>query len=512
MTCSSMRPVRARARRRRHDRRRRGSALVLALVVGMVLLAIAAASLGTVQTEVMGARIEREVFLARLAAQSGINEALSRLKFTYVPVSGSTTTASWSRLGDGGFYYRTSYTAPYHTITCWGRVRTGSGALDQTNVAPDDPSFDPTGWTIRAMEAIVKRNKHFPNAPVYVGNGGVEKGRGGFAWTSGADPADPSTWSYLPQNDTASGVDSYMSRQLPFRVDARDHPVDFLDNTAATPAAAGTPHPYSVFASQNLVGQHNAESFFQPWTGGGSTHDPRTVTQPSLTNSSVYPSAGDAFQMDANIPDVQEFSWNLWEAYGLQTSNPDVVHLPPDSQLLGVTGGSGTVVQVGTETDPKIVFCTGALEIGSNRKLKGYGILVIRDDYHPSVGTNTTDNTPTNGSTRNKEARLEIQGSLEWTGLVIIAGWRPSIDTSNMSAGNIAKINGALFGEDSVQSGGETSLDSAQIQFYIGPSKTSNSSNGRFDVTYCRSIFEPGGFVYDLIPETSREIVCIRDL
>ncbi|MCO5167203.1 MAG: pilus assembly PilX N-terminal domain-containing protein [Planctomycetes bacterium] len=487
--------------------RRRGSALTLTLVVGMLLIAVAAASVSTVTNEVTTARADREAFLARIAAQSGINDALAQLKLSLTP-----STAQWSRLGDGGFYYRSVSTGATVHITCWGRIRNDERAQQQLSIAPDDPAYDARGWTIHAMEALVHRTKHFPNAPIYVGNGGVEKGRGGFAWSGTADPNDPSTWTYLPTNNDSS-IDSYMARQLQLRVDARDHAIGFLNgqgfpsgdpNEGQLRRPAGTPHPYSLFASQNLVGQHNAQAFFQPWTQSGTTYDPRTVQQPSLTNTSIYPDPKDAFQLDNQLPDVQEFAWALWAAYNGQAGT---VTIPANNQNLGVTGGAGTVVEVGTIDDPKVAFVTGNLFVGSNRTLKGAGILVIRDDYHPTLGP--FNNTPS-GAT--KEAQMRIDGSLEWTGLVIIAGWRPTVSTSNMSAGHQVRINGAFFGEDSVQSGGEVSLDAAQIQFHLGPSKSSNSDLGHVEISYCRSIFEPGGFVYNLMPELRRDVVYIRSL
>ncbi|MBX3471742.1 MAG: hypothetical protein KF878_33215 [Planctomycetes bacterium] len=502
----------------RPDRRgrRRGSALTLTLVVGMLLIAIAAASVGITHSQAQGVRGDREAFMARINAQSGINEALSRLRFTLVPVSGTGSTPTWSRLGDGGFYYRTTSSGATVRITCWGRVRNDARrsageqvALEQPTLAPDDPTFVSRGWTIRGMEAVIHRTKHFPNAPLYVGNGGVEKGRGGFAWNDNADPSDPSTWTYLPTNSN-TGIDSWMARQFQLRVDARDHAVGFLSGQGfptGDPHAGllqrpvQTPHPYSLFASQNQVGQHNAKSFFQPWTSGSSTFDPRPHQVPNPASTTAYPNANDAFQLDNQLPDVQEFAWALWQAYGGQ---PGTVTIPANNANLGV---SSSVLEVGTASDPKVAFTTGNLNIGENRTLRGHGILIIRDNYHPVLGP--FNNTPS-GNTN--QAKLIVSGNLEWTGLVILAGWAPSVDTKGMTTGKQVRINGAFFGEDSVQSGGETSLDSAQIQFYLGPSIDSTESRGFFRLTYCRSLFEPGGFVYNFMPELRRDLVFIRDL
>src|SRR5690606_19907604 len=124
-----------------------------------------------------------------------------------------------------------------------------------------------------------------------------------------------------------------------------------------------------------------------------------------------------------------------------------------------------------------IAFVTGTLDVNDNRTLRGYGILVVRDDFHPDEGGSNEPST---------DAHIRIQGKLEWTGLVILAGWHPNLDLQPQSGSATGQIiiNGALFGEDSVQSGGETALDTAQIQAYLGRSisntSTSTSERGKF--------------------------------
>lgn len=507
--------------------RRRGAALIMVLMVGLILVATAALSLGSLRDSADSAKGEREVLAARLAAQSGISEALARLKFTYTP-----STSSWVRCGDAEYFYTTTYTAPTHTIRCFGRTKIDATALAQTTLSPESVSYVRTGWLIRGLEAMVVREKNIPNAPFYVGNGGVEKGRGGFAWTSGADPNDPSTWSYLGVNDSAAGsVDSYQSRDLPFRLDARDHPIDFLD-TGTAPDPAQTPHPFSMFASQTLVGQHNASSWMAPWVdNGGVTRDPSTVSFPDVDNTSNFPTPADAFPLDQTIPDVQEFVWNLYQRYGGEggaANDPEtnaswasasdlakVVHITsPSNGDLNVSGSDTTWASntrtIGSLANPKVVFATGELAIDAGKTLKGYGILIIRDDYHPTLGGNTSNNQPST------KAALNAHGNLEWTGLVLVAGWAPSFRASDASpASNHIKINGALFGEDSVMSGGEVALDAAQIQFYIGPQKTGSGAvpnSTDVKVTYSRDMFEPGGMVYELLPEIDRRLVYLREL
>ncbi len=83
---------------------------------------------------------------------------------------------------------------------------------------------------------------------------------------------------------------------------------------------------------------------------------------------------------------------------------------------------------------------------------------------------------------------------------MIIAGWAPTIDVANTGD---ATIVGALFGEDSVQSGGEISLDSATIILKI---------NEDFRVLFSNSLFQPGGMVHQFMPAVNREVVGITNI
>jgi hypothetical protein len=538
----------------------RGSALVLVLLFGTFLVGLSAVALTTATDETRRSRGEWDLFKARQNAMSGVSEALARIREggQKTPMSGvpaaTSGAPSWVSMGpSGGFYYTTSYdpSGSVYTITSYGRHEVDAGAQAQSTTAPG-ASYDYSGWMVRGVEVIVVGQKEIPNAPLYFGNGGVEKGRGGWRWNAGNDPLDTSSWTafYGVNGGSPSGVVSYQSRGLPFRVSALDHPATWLDDgvggfdlgrpAAGDPGVDGvagtaddgpdleqTPHPYSLFAGQTLVGAYNADRWFNEWTHGG-THDPGSLSQPSIDDPAVYPNndpvgstiEGDPFPVDTTIPDVQTWAWDMWEKH-----KNSALHIQPqgsgssaDITLVNAPDGTAPdpanysidttnkIITLGSETNPQVVFVTGRFTIPSNWTVKGHGVIVLRDNYHPDEQTN---NTPT-GNTNETDAHL--YGDFEWTGLAMIAGWRPELDTRNMPAGNSVRILGALFGEDSVQSGGEQSLDTAQIQVYIGPSKADASGNGLFEIFYCREIFEPGGLIYHLLPEVSRQIVSIRDL
>lgn len=523
--------------------RRKGSALVLVLIFGATLISLAALSLDSARTETLRYRQENELFQARQAANAGLNEALALLRDGGIsrPMSGDSGADNhgdawddapdgfddpeWVQHGpSGGYFYRTTrdFTGgtEIFTITCWGRFQSGTGAQFQQNVHPENPAYDSDGWTQRAVEVLVIARQGIPEAPLYFGNGGVEKGRGGWQWDADADPFDPSTWSYLPVNGNSNSVSSYISRGLVgngFSVDSRAHPEGWLDMSASERANVtlgvnldeNGNHAYGIFASQTLVGAHNASSFFDSWDGG----DPNPHLSPAPEGSDFGNDRSNAFPVDTSIPDVQTWSWQLWSEYG---NDPNSVHIDDnDSNLSSLDGQNGVVrtnggispggrvYTVGGPNDPRIVFTTGTLRVGSNNTLKGYGILVVRDDYHPDTGGNNEPNV---------DGNLQVDGRLEWSGLVILSGWHPFLSTKTSSNGAGIYINGALFGEDSVQSGGETALDTAQIQSYLGNSKNANNENQEFRVTYSREIFEPGGLVYDLLPRVQKQVVAIYDL
>ena len=276
----------------------------------------------------------------------------------------------------------------------------------------------------------------------------------------------------------------------------------------------------------------NADRWFQPWSDSG-THDPATVTTPDPGDTGHYPSNdpygtavdGDPFPVDTTIPDVQTWSWDMWEQY---KNSPNAIHLQaqnasgemgvinspdgtaPDGSKYALDTSANTLT-LGSPTEPVVVFVTGKLGIPSNYEVKGYGVFVMRDDFHPDEpGSYSTPNQPQGGGLAD-EVNADIRGGFEWTGLAMIAGWRPTITTENMANGKSVRILGAFFGEDSVQSGGEQSLDTAQIIMKVG-SYSNTSSQGLFEVFYSRSIFEPGGLIHDLLPEVTRQIVSIREL
>ena len=64
-------------------------------------------------------------------------------------------------------------------------------------------------------------------------------------------------------------------------------------------------------------------------------------------------------------------------------------------------------------------------------------------------------------------------------------------------------IVGALFGEDSVQSGSETSLDSASIILRV---------KSPLRVLYSNSLFRAGGAINGFLPFVRREIIAVRNI
>jgi hypothetical protein len=232
--------------------------------------------------------------------------------------------------------------------------------------------------------------------------------------------------------------------------------------------------------SQNLVGQMNTEAWFNYGANGGTT-TPRSAmsgVQPSMSYYSTDRSSDAyAFPVDPVAADVQDFSWSLWSTY---KNDPAAPKLASGSR-------QGTY---GSTAAPQVTFVTGTLRVDAGRTFSGAGILVIRDDFDPNVNTNNQPST---------KATLDIRGNFRWSGLVIVAGWAPSV---TVAAGADATIVGALMGEDSVMSGGEVSLDSATISMEI---------RAPLRLLYSRSMFAPGGMIYDYLPRLRREVISARE-
>ncbi|MBI4603356.1 MAG: hypothetical protein HY721_15500 [Planctomycetes bacterium] len=327
------------------------------------------------------------------------------------------------------------------------------------------------------MEITVKSVRFIPESPVYFGNGGIERPLGGFEWTSSSDPTDPSTWTPITGSPSSS-----QASWIPFQVSALDHPTDYIYNGGAPAPPSSSPHPYEIWASQNPIGQFNVEAWFANSAGAG--NDPTINVSPAPT-STYYDTTDKSspdypYPVDPSLPDVQDFAWALWNQYASSST----------VTKLGSGSHSGTY---GDLSSPGVTFVTGNLTVDAGQTFRGCGILVVRDDYDPNT---QTDNTPST------KARLQVRGRLEWTGLVIVAGWAPDIDIDD-DAGASVTIVGALFGEDSVQSGGETSLDSATIIMKIRNS---------LSVFYSNALFRPGGLIYDYLPLVRKEVVGIRDI
>jgi len=450
--------------------------MILVVIVGIGLMMLAVISLQVTLVHSDTRTTQQGVFEATQIRDSAAAQGLANVKTNEVltPMSGGGATASWVNFANGSYYYYTTYDPAFaiSTIRAWGRV-----PADETTsscmTAPDSLSWDGTGWMLRGVEIFVKASRYIPRAPVYFGNGGIEKPMGGFEWGAGVDPTDPSTW--IP---VTSGASSSQDSSVPFESSALDHPFDYLYNGGTPTPASANPHPYNIWASQNPIGQFNTEAWFTNSAGVG--FDPTINLTPAPTNAYYDmsdPTSPDyAYPVDPTIPDVQDFASQLWTKF---KDAPGTTKLSSGSQ-------SGTYGDLST---PGVTFVTGRLQVDSGDTFKGSGILVIRDNYDANVDA---DNTP---GTR---AILDIRGNLEWTGLVIVAGWAPSISVTGD-----ATIVGALFGEDSVQSGGEISLDSATIIMNI---------QNNFRVLYSNSLFQPGGLVHDYLPMVKKEVVGIRNL
>jgi len=452
--------------------------MILVVIVGVAMMMLAAISVQMTLVHSVTRTSQEEVFRAAQIRDSAAAHALVRIKENgaVTPLSGGGATPSWVNFTDGSFYYYTIYDPAFaiSTIRAWGRV-----PADETTStcmsAPDSLSWDGTGWMVRGVEIHVKSSRYIPRSPIYMGNGGIQKPMGGFSWTSGVDPADPSTW--VP---VTSGPSSYQDSSVPFESSALDHPFDYLYNGGTPTPPSSNPHPYNIWTSQNPIGQFNTEAWFANSAGAG--NDPTINLTPAPTNAyydmSDNTSPDYAYPVDSTVPDVQDFAFSLWNKYGTA----------PGTTNLGSGSHNGTYGDLAT---PGVTFVTGRLEVAGGKTFKGSGILVIRDAYDPNVDTKNTPAT---------HAALDIRGTFEWTGLVIIAGWTPSI---TVGPGGDATIVGALFGEDSVQSGGEVSLDSASIIM-----KLSNN----FRVLYSNSLFQPGGLVHDFLPLVRKEVVGVRNI
>lgn len=459
--------------------RKRGVAMFLVVVAGIGLMALSVVTLDMSLVSGTAGRVQREAFDARQIAESGVAQAMARIKEAgfLAPFSGASAPADWVGFSGGDYLYYTNYdtTTGIGVVRSWGRIAV-EASPSATTLPPDDPSFDGSGWMVQGVEITFKSTKYIPTSPLYFGNGGIEKPVGGFAWTGSSDPADPSTWGTVPVGSHSS----YQASTVPFTSSALDHPIDHLYGGGPPAPSPGLPHPYQMWGSQNTIGQFNIEAWFANSAGVG--NDP-TITSTPPPTSAYYDVADNTspdypYPVDPSVPDVQTFAWDLWNRYGTD----------PSSTLLTAGSHAGTY---GDLASPSVTFVTGGFQVDAGQNFKGAGILVIRDDFDPNVGTN---NTPAN------RAMMRIDGTFEWTGLVIIAGWAPAID---VRPGGDSTIVGALFGEDSVQSGGEISLDSATINLYV---------QDDFRVLYSNSLFGPGGLIHDFLPGVRKEVVGVRDL
>lgn len=408
---------------------------------------------------------------SRAIAESALAHALVTLRRGGIetPMSGGGTTPVWVSFSAGEYLYESMWDAANSatTIRAWGRIGSRRALSDPT-IAPTDVGWDPTGWTVEGVEALIQHDVYEPTSSYYVGNGGIQMPLGGFDWEApGVDPTDPSTWtpSTTQQSSQASWV--------PMMVDARDYPADYLENGGA-PAPVTYPHPFPVWTSQNAVGQYNAEAWFQNSAGSG---DPMINVFPPMSSYSADPTSPNyAFPINSDLPDVQSHAASLWNT---ERGAPTTNELVEGSH-------SGTY---GTLASPGVTFVTGALTVPSGSTFEGAGILVIRDDYDPEVDT---DNTP------DRAAYLTVNGTFEWTGLVLVVGWNAGV---TVNAGGDATIVGSLLGEDSVQSMGEISLDSATMIFNV---------QDDLRILWSSELFNSSGGIRPLLPTVKRTLVGTR--
>ncbi len=452
--------------------RESGVALILSLIFMMALLAFTAISVDVVKTHAVVTRSEERLFAARQIAESGVAQAMARLKEAgqTAPVSGNTTAAQWIPFGDGEFYYSSTFdlATQLSAITAWGRVPVGT-AVSGSTVSPLDVTWDGSGYLVQGLEVTIKSSRYIPKTPMYFGNGGFERPLNGFL-NYGTDAFDPTTWGKV------TSPDSTQAASVPMVINALDHPYDYLVNGGAPKPQGMGNHPFSAMVSQNLIGQMNTEAWFNYSAAGGSA---LAGVIPTVASYSAIPSDSDyVFPVDPLVADVQDFSWNLWGNY----------ENDPISTKLAAGSLSGTFGDIVT---PGITFVTGGLTVAAGNKFSGAGILVIRDDFDPNIDTN---NQPA------IRANLDIAGTFEWTGLVIIAGWAPGV---TVRSGGDATIVGSLMGEDSVMSGGELSLESATISMNI---------QDDLRLLYSYEMFEPGGMLYDYLPQLRKEVIAARDL
>ena len=457
--------------------REAGVALVLALVLTIGLIAFTALSVEITRAHATVRNSETTMFRSRLVAESGLAEALARLKEAgqTAPVSGNGTNAIWVPFSNGEYYYSTATDAVNQTSTVqvWGRVPDSTTTtLAANNSIPGDANWDGTGYTTHGIEVSVVSSRYLPESPAYFGNGGVEKPLGGFAWGNNVDIFDPTTWITVSNNPA-----SWQAGGGALEINSLDHPTDYLYNGGVpTPVAGVGYHDYSPWTSQTEIGQMNIEAWFDHSANGGSAWN--TITPPSGNFSNDPNSDQYVLPVDSSVADVQDYAWELWSTY----------ENAPNANKLNSGNREGTY---GDLNNPSITFVTGHLKVRSGRTFRGAGILVIRDDFDPNHDVNNTPST---------SAALTVSGTLEWTGLVIVAGWRPSI---NVNSGGDMTIVGALMGEDSVMSGGEMSLDSATIIL---------KARDDMRLLYSSSIFQPGSFIYDYLPLTRREVVGAREI
>ncbi|MFN0060045.1 MAG: hypothetical protein ACKVX7_16430 [Planctomycetota bacterium] len=458
--------------------RTRGSALIVVLVVAIGLMATTLVAFQSSRAHSLASRTRYESLLAREIAQSAVSEAFNEIKRAgnLEPVSGPGPGAAWEAFSDGEFYYYSLFSdlASASTVRAWGRVPYVPNPSSCT-LAPDSNGWDGEGWALKGVEITIQAIKYAPNGPIYFGNGGIEAPTGGALLLADSDPQRPQTWALKTGTPT-----SFQGAAIPFVVSALNHPRDFLTN-GGTPEPAQAAHPYSIAIAQTMIGQHNFDAWFSNSAGAGKNPEnqvaPRARGAGARYNSNKQ-SPNYPYPVVAALPDVQSLALELW------------IKHEQDAAVTKLAGGaiSGSYGDLAT---PRIVFVTGELSVAAESTLEGVGILLIRDAFDPRTDT---DNQP------RVRASLSVAGVLNWTGLVIVVGCSPTISVTSTGS---ATIVGALLGEDSVQSEGEPSLDSATIALKV---------MGSLRVLFSKEQFEEGELLYPLLPDAERKIVSVHTL
>jgi hypothetical protein len=486
----------------------------------------------------------------------------------YDPVSQTNPPASTSTVGPGpGGWVIRGYQAAITASTVLPRTPMiiGDGGIEKGIGTPangwNSTSFDPTDKSTWGGNPFPTFNS--------TNNESTVATSGGFAAVSGGP---------------AAGA---------FQVDAGAHAADYLTNggtitttnpptyaimSAANSLGQTTAQSWFTQQSSNITTNPALTAYSAYTTSGGTTSTTDTAYSTNPNNTAIPTTAPATpnypFPIDTSAPDPQSLETALWSAYGATdnlisttsskagtwTGSGSSATWTPASGTDGTpvtimnnpTFSSGTTYEFGTKngvpngsasngtatsssvtlntTKPQIVFITGQCTIPAGATVNGYGILVLRDAYDPTLpmqstqsGSNTaTTQVPYTVSTSGSGADpsssgttwiaggsggggynpqytqcLNVNGTLNWTGIVLVTGWSAHIAVGTSEAGGTSgkgtmRVNGSLIGEDTVQSSGEVCKAAAQLIIYAGAtsnSGTANSGSG-IQINWCPTLFQ----------------------